>query len=137
MAERQSDKGNEKSRVRTYQDLIVWQKAMTLVAEIYKLTRGCPREETYGLTHQIRRCAVSIPSNIAEGFSRHSSQDYVRFLQIAMGSLFESQTQAEIAVNLAYLPKADFERLHEASREIERMLSSLMRKIEGKGRKGK
>ena len=110
---------------------------MALVAEIYKLTRGFPREETYGLTHQIRRCAVSIPSNIAEGFGRHSSQDYLRFLQIAMGSLFELQTQAEIAVGLSYLPQDDFERLHEASREIERMLSSLMRKIAGKEKHGK
>jgi len=131
-AEGQRDKGNEKNRVRTYRDLIVWQKAMALVAEIYKLTRGFPREETYGLTPQIRRCAVSIPSNIAEGFGRHSSQDYLRFLQIAMGSLFELQTQAEIAVRLSYLPRDDFERLYEASREIERMLSSLMRRIPGK-----
>ena len=131
-AERQSDKGNDKSRVRTYRDLIVWQKAMALVTETYKTTKGFPREETYGLVSQMRRCAISIPSNIAEGFGRRTSQDYVRFLQIALGSLFELQTQGEIALNLSYLPQGGFERLHDAGREIERMLSSLMRKIEGK-----
>ena len=132
MAKAQSDKTISQKRVRTFRDLIVWQKAMKLVTGIYKLTKKFPRDETYGLICQIRRCAISIPSNIAEGYARHSSVDYARFLQIAMGSLFELQTQTEIAVNLEYLQQSDFEKLYESSREIERMLSSLIRKIKAK-----
>jgi len=129
-AEAQRDKG-----VKTYRDLIVWQKAMVLVTEIYKVSKSFPRREDYGLTSQLRRCAVSIPSNIAEGYGRHSRNEYVRFLQIASGSLYELQTQMEISANLEYLKKDDFERLYEMTREIERMLSSLIRRLkEGSGK---
>jgi len=116
--------------MKTYRDLIVWQKAMALVTEIYKVTKSFPRREDYGLTSQIRRCAVSIPSNIAEGYGRHSRNEYVRFLQIALGSLYELQTQLEIAANLGYLKEDDFNRLYEMTREIERMLSSLIRSLQ-------
>jgi len=118
--------------MKTYRDLIVWQKSMELVAEVYQITKIFPREETYGLTSQIRRCAVSIPSNIAEGYGRKSTHDYLRFLQIAIGSLYEMQTQLEIAVNLEYMSKDKFDRIYEGSREIERMISSLSRKIAAK-----
>jgi four helix bundle protein len=77
----------------------------------------------------MRRSAVSIPSNIAEGYGRNSTNDYIRFLQIASGSLYEEQTQLEIAFNLGYLNKDRYDALYELSREIERMLSSLVRKI--------
>ena len=113
----------------TYRDLIVWQKAMSFVTEIYKETADFPKEEIYGLTTQIRRNAVSIPSNIAEGYGRKSTGDYLRFLQISMGSVFENQTQLEISFNLNFLEKKSFEKLYESSREIERMLSSLCAKI--------
>jgi len=75
--------------MKTYRDLLVWQKAMTLVTEVYRKTKTFPREEVYGLTSQVRRSAVSIPSNIAEGYGRNSTSDYIRFLQIASGSLYE------------------------------------------------
>ena len=116
--------------MKTYRDLLVWQKAMFLVTEIYKLTKSFPADETYGLTSQMRRCAISIPSNIAEGYGRNSTSDYVRFLHIAAASLYELQTQLEISLNLLYLKKkGDFDRLYESSREIERMLSSLAKKV--------
>lgn len=81
---------------------------------------------------QMRRCAVSIPSNMAEGYGRRSTNDYVRFLQIAIGSLYEIQTQIEISLNLGYLSENQFEEAYESSREIERMLSSLITKIKHK-----
>jgi len=121
--------------VKTYRDLMVWQKAMALVTEIYKVTKSFPRREDYGLTSQLRRCAVSIPSNISEGYGRNSRNEYIRFLQIASGSLYELQTQLEIAANLGYLKKDEFELLYESTREVERMLSVLIRRlIEGSGK---
>jgi four helix bundle protein len=117
------------SEIKSYRDLLVWQKSVRLVTEVYQVTRLFPKEESYGLTSQMRRCAVSIPSNIAEGYGRRATNDYLRHLSIATGSLFELQTQLEIGKNLEFLKAADHERLYELSREIERMLSSLMRKL--------
>ncbi len=116
-------------KVKTYRDLLVWQKAMQLVTQIYSITKNLPREELYGLTSQIRRSSVSIPSNIAEGYGRNSRNDYLRFLQISIGSLFELQTQLEICLNLKYLPENNHSEIYEQSREVERMLSSLIRKL--------
>ena len=115
--------------IRTYRDLLVWQKSMVLVTEIYRKSQRFPVQEQYGLTSQIRRAAISIPSNIAEGFGRQSTGDYLRFLNIAVGSLFEVQTQIEIALNLQFINESDFEEIFEKSREIDRMLSSLMQKL--------
>jgi four helix bundle protein len=121
--------------VKTYQDLMVWQKSLAMVTEIYKVSQSFPRREDYGITSQIRRCAVSIPSNIAEGYGRHSRNEYIRFLQIALGSLFELQTQLEIAANLGYLKKEEFDVLYESTREVERMLSVLIKRLtEGSGK---
>ena len=121
--------------MKTYRDLIVWQKSMAMVTEIYKATKLFPRREDYGITSQVRRCAISIPSNIAEGYGRHSRNEYIRFLQIALGSLCELQTQLEIAVNLGYLRKEEFDALYENTREIERMLSVLSKRLtEGCGK---
>lgn len=122
--------------MKTYRDLIVWQKSMQCVTAVYKGTRMFPKEELYGLTAQMRRAAISIPSNIAEGYGRRSTQDYLRFLQIAMGSIFELQTQLEIAFNLEYLHKSDFAAFYESSREIERMLSALIRNIKARKDEG-
>ncbi len=119
-------------QVKMYRDLVVWQKSMALVTEIYKQTKSFPKDETYGLTSQMRRCAVSIPSNIAEGYGGNSTSDYVRFLRVAAGSLYELQTQMEISLNLRYLNKNNFDKLYESSREIERMLSSLTKKLNDK-----
>ena len=119
----------DKVKIRTYRDLIVWQKAMVMVTEVYEITKSFPKEENYGLIPQIRRCAVSIPSNIAEGYGRKSTGDYLRFLQIAIGSVYELQTQIEISLNLKYLRQDKFSNIYECSREIERMLTSLIRKL--------
>lgn len=108
---------------------MVWQKSMVLVSELYRLSRLFPKDEIYGLTAQIRRCAVSVPSNIAEGYGRQSTNDYIRFLRISISSLYELQTQAEISYNQQYINEKDFRKLYESSREIERMLSSLIKKI--------
>jgi len=118
--------------IRTFRDLIVWQKSMTMVTDIYRATGAFPREELFGLTSQMRRCAVSIPSNIAEGYGRQSTGDYIRFLQIALGSLYELQTQVEIANNLNYFNNKDpldGKSLLEQSREVERMLKRLLDKL--------
>lgn len=92
-------------KVRNYQDLIVWQKAMDLVEQIYSTSKSFPREEIYGLTSQLRRAAVSIPSNIAEGPGRRTTADFVRHLSISYGSLREVETQILIAARLLYLTK--------------------------------
>lgn len=116
--------------IKTYRDLLVWQKSMQLVTDVYKQTKTFPADELYGLTSQLRRCAISLPSNIAEGYGRRSTQDYIRFLRIACGSLYEQQTQLEIALNLSYLKREEFEKIYETTREIERMLNSLIHKLE-------
>ncbi|WP_447893724.1 four helix bundle protein [Vreelandella sp. GE22] len=89
--------------MRKHQELRVWQLAMDLVEQVYTLTKTLPDEERYGLTSQMRRCAVSIPSNIAEGAARGSTQEFIRFLYIAQGSLSELETQLLIANRLSYL----------------------------------
>ena len=109
--------------------MLIWQKAMILVTNCYKTTKSFPKEELFALTSQIKRCSVSIPSNIAEGFGRGTNKEYHRFLNIAMASLFEFQTQIEIAYNLEYISETDFNSIYEDSREVERMLSSFITKI--------
>ena len=113
----------------TFREIKVWQKAMEFVTKLYKSTLSFPQEELYGLTSQMRRCAVSIPSNIAEGFGRRSSNDFKRFLQISMGSLFELQTQIEISKNLGYLKGSQFDILYQDLRKIKIMLSSFINSI--------
>jgi len=113
----------------TFREIKVWQKAMNFVTKLYKNTRSFPQEELFGLTSQMRRCAVSIPSNIAEGFGRKSTNEFKRFLQISMGSLFELQTQLEISKNLNFLDETIFNELYQDSREIEAMLSSFINSI--------
>ena len=115
--------------VNSYRDLLVWQKAMSLVTEVYKITQSFPTSEVYALTGQIRRSAISIPSNIAEGYGRNSTNDYKRFLHIAVGSLFELQTQFEIAFNLNYISRNIFDDFFEKTKELDRMLLSLIKKI--------
>lgn len=100
-----------------YRELLVWQKSLSFTTDIYKATASFPPSEQFGLTSQIRRSSVSVPSNIAEGYGRRSTGDYIRFLQIAAGSLYELQTQLEIAFNLEYLSKNEFDTLYPLSRE--------------------
>ncbi|MAQ75832.1 MAG: four helix bundle protein [Aquimarina sp.] len=113
----------------TFRDLKIWQKSMQLVTSVYLETKDFPKEEIYGLTSQIRRAAISIPSNISEGFGRKGKNDYLKFLNIAMSSLFELQTQLEISKNLLFISEKTFDNLFQDSREIERMLSSYINKI--------
>jgi four helix bundle protein len=112
-----------------FRNLLVWQKSMSLTTKIYNSTKQFPKEEIFGLTSQIRRSSISIPSNIAEGFGRDSNKEYLRFLNISIGSLFEMQTQLEIAKNIQYLNEEEFNNLYKNSREIERMLVSFISKI--------
>lgn len=116
-------------KVRRYCDLMAWQKAMNLVEEVYDITKRFPREELYGLTNQLRRAAVSIPSNIAEGQSR-GSRDFVRFLSIAQGSLSETETQMEIAFRLGYVKEVDLSRFSESAAEVGRLIHGLSNSIE-------
>jgi four helix bundle protein len=102
---------------------------MLLVTKIYTLTKRFPKEEQFGITSQIRKSAISIPSNISEGLGRNSNKDYLRFLKISIGSLFELQTQLEISKNIEYLSQEEFDDIYEDSREIERMLVSYINKI--------
>lgn len=104
-------------------------KSNELVTEVYTLKQTFPSSELYALTSQIRRSAVSIPSNIAEGYGRNATGEYRRFLQIAVGSLFELQTQIEIAFNLDYISKDIFDNFFGKTKELDRMLLSLIKKI--------
>lgn len=117
------------NEIKSFRDLLVWQKSMALVTEIYKHTKTYPKEELYGITSQIRRSAVSVPSNIAEGYGRRSTGDYTRFLQISVGSLYELDTQLEISRNLGYLAQAHFSNLSANCNEISKMLHSLIKKL--------
>lgn len=113
----------------SYKELIVWKKSMNLVVLIYKLIEQLPENEKYGLIPQIKRSSISIPSNIAEGYGRFYKKDYSRFLQIARGSLYENQTQLELALNLGFLKEDDLNEIKELSLEIEKMLNSLIKKL--------
>ena len=99
-----------------YKELKIWQEAMNLVQSVYQMTQGFPSDEKYGLSSQIRRSAVSIPSNIAEGAGRSSNKDFARFLAIAMGSAFELETQLELSCRLSMVSK---EKLSEIEQKIE------------------
>jgi four helix bundle protein len=116
-----SDEGNH-----DYRDLIVWQKALALAVETYRITRRLPRDETFGLTSQIRRSAVSIPSNIAEGASRRTTRDYLGFLYVARGSLSELETQLRIAREVELLSEADLLVTVPLTREVGRLLNAVI-----------
>jgi four helix bundle protein len=112
--------------IRSYQDLAIWKKAMQLVVQVYHLTRRFPREEMHGLTSQMRRAAVSVPTNIAEGWGRGSRKEYIQFLRIARGSLLELETLLAISRNLRYLSQEDMQARLALVGEISRMLSGLI-----------
>lgn len=116
-------------RIRNFKDLRVWQKGIDLVKEIYTITQNFPKEEQYGLTSQIRRTVVSIPSNIAEGFRRRYSREQKQFLNIALGSSAELETQLIIAKELGYLHTTQEETLAEILDHICGMLVSMSKKI--------
>jgi len=117
-------------QIRTYRDLIAWQKAFDLGKLIYELTQEFPQEERFGLTAQLRKGGVSIASNIAEGYGRGSSSDYIRFLKIARGALYELDTQLLFATELGFLEFDYYEEAKSALDETERILAALIRSIE-------
>lgn len=114
----------------SYKDLIAWQKAMDLAEAIYQLTRDFPREEIYGLTSQLRRCAVSVPSNIAEGQGRTTPGEFKQFLGHARGSLLELETQLQLAKRLGYCSADREKALLMLSTEVGRVLNGLMGSLE-------
>lgn len=119
--------------INSYKDLRVWQAAVEAALLVYELTKAFPHEERFGLTSQMRRSAVSVPSNIAEGYGRGSRPEYLRFLRVARGSLFELETQTMLATRLGFLPEANANRLGNDLKDTGRILSGLIRSIENKG----
>jgi four helix bundle protein len=118
--------------VRSYRDLIAWQKAIELVTEIYSATRIFPDRERFGLTSQLRRAAVPIPSNVAEGQGRQSTGEFKQFLGHARGSLLEVETQIFIAKNLGYLSEERCTWLHQSTEEAGRILNGLLSSLKGR-----
>jgi len=115
--------------LQTYRDLTVWQKAMDLVTEIYSLTKTFPDDERFGLTSQLRRSVVSIPSNIAEGYVRDHRGDYLRFLSIANGSLKEAETQVILANRLEYITREQSRQVWELMQVVGKLLNGLIRSL--------
>ena len=112
-----------------YKELQVWQKAMDLVVEIYKISKLLPKEEVYGISDQLRRAAVSIPSNIAEGQSRNSAKEFIQFLSIARGSLAELETQLLICTKVNMLSEDNIAEAQNITTEVGKMIKGLMNKL--------
>jgi len=117
---------NKKMKKKTHKDLEVWKIAIDLVTDIYNVTKSFPKGEIYGLTNQIRRSAVSIPSNIAEGSARNSTKENIQFLYISLGSVSELETQLIIAENINYINQVENEELQSKIKHIRKMLIDLI-----------
>ena len=115
--------------IKNYQELIVWNKAMDLVSEVYSLTKLLPKEELFALSNQMRRAAISVPSNIAEGQQRMAPREFIRFLTIARGSNGELQTQLLICAHLSYFTSDQIQPVLSLSYEISKMLTTLIAKL--------
>ncbi|MBN2453483.1 MAG: four helix bundle protein [Candidatus Omnitrophica bacterium] len=116
--------------VRTYKDLDIWKKGIEIVSLVYEVTEGFPKEEIYGVSAQMRRSAVSVPSNIAEGFARQHNREYKQFLYIALGSCAELETQMIVSFNRKYVVKRDYENLLELIDHESRMLMNMIKSID-------
>ncbi|MBK9632924.1 MAG: four helix bundle protein [Bacteroidetes bacterium] len=116
----------------SYKNLIVWQKAIEFVTVIYKTTKLFPSDEKFNLITQINRAVISVPVNIAEGYGRESSKNYLQFLRISRGSILELETLLLISKNLNYLPIKDYEKLTENLNEISKLLQGLIKSIQNK-----
>jgi four helix bundle protein len=121
--------GNGTTKPKHYKELIVWQKAMTLAKTVYRLTEKFPGDERYGMTSQMRRAAVSIPSNIAEGQARRNTKEFLQFLFHARGSLAELETQMLLSADLGYARADDVRSVEDALTEIQKMLAGIQRKL--------
>lgn len=117
----------EKNKIQSFQDLRVWQEAHKLAVSIYKITKTFPKEELFGLTNQIRRAAVSISSNISEGFGRETMKDRIHFYIISLGSLNETQNQLLIAKDVGYLGEENWNELAEQTIIVSKMLNGLIK----------
>jgi len=115
--------------LRNYKDLKAWQRSYDLCLEVYRLTKDFPAEERYGLTSQIRRSAVSVPSNIAEGYGRKTTKEYIQFLYIAYGSTCELETQIKLSGDLQYLNEAALSGLQNNIGEVERIVKGLIKSL--------
>ena len=113
-----------------FEDLTVWKKSMQLVKDLYKKSQSFPKDERYGLTGQLRRAGVSIPVNIAEGKGRYHKKEYIQFLYIARGSIYEVMTLLHLAEDLEYLSKVDADNLLKSSSEITAMLNGLIQSLQ-------
>ena len=118
--------------LRNYKELKVWQKAYQLCLEVYKITRAFPKEEIYGLVSQIRRSAVSVPSNIAEGYGRRTAGEYIQALYIAYGSNCELETQILLSGDLGFIRGENLDKLQRDLGDVERMLKALIKSLERK-----
>ena len=116
-------------KIKDYKDLQIWQKGIEIVDKIYELTNSFPKAELYGLTSQMKKASISIPSNIAEGFARNHSKEYKQFLSIALGSCAELDTQLIIANRIGYIKNNDLEVLADQINHESRMISSLINKL--------
>ena len=120
------------NKIKSYQDLIVWQKSVLLVTDIYALTKTFPQDERFGITSQLNRAAVSVPTNIAEGWGRETSKNYLQFLRISRGSVMEVQTLLIISKNLNYISEEKFEVLRNKTEEVGKILQGLIKSINEK-----
>ena len=118
--------------LKNYKELIVWQKSYRLCLDIYRISKGFPKEEKFGLTSQMRRAVVSIPSNIAEGYGRKTTREYVHALYVAYGSNCELETQVLLCRDLGYVTVEDMRKLEEGIGKVERMLKALIKSLEKK-----
>jgi four helix bundle protein len=118
--------------MKSYKELNVWKKSFELVHSVYRVTRVFPREELFALVSQMRRAAISIPSNIAEGCSRKTTREYIQFVQIAFGSAAELETQIALAKELGYLSDEEFGHLNSKTHEVLKMLNGLLSSLKRK-----
>lgn len=116
-------------KVSSYQELEVWKKAIKLVTEIYKETQNFPKEEIYALTSQIRKAAISVPANIAEGWGRNMTKEYIQFLRISRGSLIELETHLIISNNLNYITNQSLEIILKRTQEVNKMLNAMINSL--------
>ena len=117
------------AEIKTHKDLLVWRKSIDLVEQIYKLTKQFPHEELYGITNQMRRCAVSIPANIAEGSGRKNKEEFIQFLHISLGSASELETHLIISQRLGFLSNDAYDEIMNALNEIIKMTCGLINSL--------
>jgi four helix bundle protein len=117
----------DQEKRRDYRDLVLWQRAMELATEVHRVTLKLPRHEMFGMSAQLRRAAVSVPSNVAEGSGRRTTREFIAFLHIARGSLSELKTQLDLARRIDYLADADLSNADSLSDEVGRLLNAVIR----------